>query len=235
MSKEFKTIQDVVDWNLCIGCGACYSVCEKEAISLTNVVSQGIRPIVDRNKCADDCTCLSVCPAIQVDADLIPKVPIDQDVGDILFGPALEIWVGHASDPELHKSASSGGATSALALYCLENENMDSAIHSEMDPENPWINRTVSSRNREELLRRTGSRYAPASPCDSMDLIEESATTCVFIGKPCDTTAITLARKQRPKLNEKLGLVLTFFCAGAPSAQGTLSILDKLEIHLLPV
>jgi coenzyme F420 hydrogenase subunit beta len=231
MPNEFKTIQDVVDWNLCIGCGACYSVCEKEAISLTNIVYQGIRPVVDRNKCAEDCTCLSVCPAIGIDANLIPKIPEEKDVGDILFGPALEIWVGHAADPEIHKSASSGGATSALALYCLEKEKMESTLHSEMDPEDPSINRTVVSKTKQDLLKRTGSRYAPASPCDSIDLIEESANPCVFVGKPCDTAAMTLARKQRSKLDENLGLVLTFFCAGAPSAQGTLAILGKLEIE----
>jgi coenzyme F420 hydrogenase subunit beta len=100
-----------------------------------------------------------------------------------------------------------------------------------MDPEDPWINRTVVSKTKEDLVSRTGSRYAPASPCDSIDLIEESSEPCVFIGKPCDTAAMTLARKQRSTLNEKLGLVLTFFCAGAPSAQGTLSLLDKLEVE----
>ena len=111
-----------------------------------------------------------------MDANLIPQPAKENDVGDILFGPALEIWVGHATDPEIHNSGSSGGATTALALYCLENENMGSVLHSEMDPENPWINRTVVSKTKEDLVARTGSRYAPASPCDSFDLIEEKVT-----------------------------------------------------------
>jgi coenzyme F420 hydrogenase subunit beta len=61
-------------------------------------------------------------------------------------------------------------------------------------------------------------------------LIEQSEKPCVFIGKPCDTAAVSLLRRKRPTLDEKLGLVLTFFCAGTPSTQGTLDLLERLAI-----
>jgi coenzyme F420 hydrogenase subunit beta len=154
----------------------------------------------------------------------LPKV----SEADHEFGPALEIWEGYARDPEIRYAASSGGLLSALALYCLEKENMAVVLHTAMDEAKPWTNRTVRSRNRAELLARTGSRYAPASPCDGLRSIQESDRPCVFIGKPCDAAGANLLRRQRPDLDEKLGLVLTFFCAGTPSTQGTLNLMNSL-------
>lgn len=124
---------------------------------------------------------------------------------------------------------------SALALYCLECEDMEFVLHTGVDEAKPWANRTVQSRNRSEILARTGSRYAPASPCDGLGLIEKSPRPCVFVGKPCDTAAVTMLRNQRPDLDRKLGLVLTFFCAGTPSTQGTLDLLKRLDVPLQEV
>jgi len=146
------------------------------------------------------------------------------------FGPALEIWEGYATDPEIRYKGSSGGVLSALSLYCLEQEEMEFVLHSGMDPEQPWKNKTFVSKTPEEILARTGSRYAPSSPCEGLREIENSKGVGVFIGKPCDTAAVSAFRRQRPELDQKLGLVLTFFCAGTPSTQGTLELAQLLNV-----
>ncbi len=107
---------------------------------------------------------------------------------------------------------------------------MDFVLHVGMDPEKPWTNHTVQSKNRSDVLTRTGSRYAPASPCEGLEAIAKSDRACVFIGKPCDASAVMNLRSERPALDEKLGLVLTFFCAGTPSTNGTFSLLRDLEV-----
>jgi coenzyme F420 hydrogenase subunit beta len=144
------------------------------------------------------------------------------------FGPALEIWEGYASDREIRFRASSGGLLTAFSLYCLERENMAFVLHTGMDEQKPWLNKTVKSCNRQELLSRTGSRSAPASPCDGLSEIAKSDRPCVFVGKPCDTAASAMARRKNPALDQKLGLVLAFFCAGTPSTKGTLDLLTTL-------
>ncbi len=109
---------------------------------------------------------------------------------------------------------------------------MTSVLHVGMNPEIPWTNHTIQSRNREEILSRTGSRYAPSSPCEKLRTVEESESPCVFIGKPCDVAAVDMLRRQRPELDRKLGLVLTFFCAGVPSTNGTLALLNSLDVPI---
>jgi coenzyme F420 hydrogenase subunit beta len=107
---------------------------------------------------------------------------------------------------------------------------MGGALHIAAKDDAPYLNETVFSRSRDELLARTGSRYAPASPGDGLGIIENAPSPCVFIGKPCDAAAVQGARRLRPQLDEKIGLVVSFFCAGVPSTKGTLELLRKQGI-----
>jgi coenzyme F420 hydrogenase subunit beta len=229
LGQRIKTLQDVVDWGLCTGCGACYSACAEGGVSLVNIESVGIRPKFDA-ACASCKKCLPICPGYTLDGDL-PGQALPKDTERYNeFGPALEIWEGHASDSEIRHSASSGGVLSALSVYCLEQEDMAFVVHSAMDQSQPYLNATVQSHTRAEILSRSGSRYAPASPCDGLTAVEKSDKPCVFIGKPCDTAAVGMLRRTRPELDRNLGLVLTFFCAGTPSTTGTLDLLKEMGI-----
>ena len=181
--------------------------------------SVGIRPrFAD---CASCTACLAICPGHRVEAATT----------DSELGPALEIWEGYAADPEIRFRASSGGVLTALALYCIEREDMASVLHTGMDQSRPWTNKTVQSHNRSELLARSGSRYAPSSPCEGLQDVEESPKPCVFIGKPCDASAAAMLSAARPQLDRKIGLSLTFFCAGTPSTRGTLDLMESLGVN----
>ncbi len=223
-------MRDVVDWGLCVGCGACYAYCDKDAVSLRNIESIGIRPIFTEPACSECNECLDICPGLKTDGALATgALPVKSD-GDIDFGPYLEIWQGYATDPEIRFKGSSGALISALALYCIENENIDKIIHTGMDSEVPWLNKTYHSRTRDELLSRAGSRYAPASPCEGLRDIEHSEGTCVFIGKPCDTAGTMMLTDKRKAVDDIVGLVLSFFCAGTPSTSATLNLMNELGI-----
>lgn len=233
--RRIRTIQDVVDWRLCIGCGACVLACSRGAITLKNFVSEGIRPVIDAQACercgAEGCQeALAACPGYHVDGDLLTQRPKRSEC-DHEFGPTLEVWEGYAADPEIRRKGSSGALTTALSLYCLEREGMEFVMHTGARTDEPWLNQTVQSRTRAELLARAGSRYAPASPCDGLGQIEQSPRPCVFVGKPCDAAAVAKLRALRPALREKVGVILTFFCAGTPSTQGTLNLLKSLEVE----
>jgi coenzyme F420 hydrogenase subunit beta len=147
------------------------------------------------------------------------------------WGPILEIWEGHAVDPEIRYHGSSGGLANAIALYCLEEAGMHGVIHTGTDDEIPWKNKTVLSQNPSELLKRTGSRYSPSSPCEGLDQIEKAEGSCAFIGKPCDIAGLRKAQLLRPDLNKNLGIAIGIFCAGTPSTTGTLDLLKKINVN----
>ena len=216
---------DVARWRLCSGCGACAFLCKKKNITLQDVDGEGIRPRLNTGDCSDCRDCLAACPgidAVHTSSDMAGGLLGELRKG---WGPVLEVWEGYASDPALRFDGSSGGAASALAQYCLEREGMHGVLHIAADNKKPYANKTVLSRSGEELLSRTGSRYAPASPCDGLERIESAPGPCVFIGKPCDVTALRKAQTVRPELMRNTGIMIGIFCAGTPSTQGTIDLL----------
>ncbi len=228
--SRIKHVGHVVEWRLCLGCGACAYICPEHKVRLVDVVEEGIRPVLEADDCGSCIECLKVCPAFENDhteinlrPGLIPElIPA--------FGPVLELWEGHASDEKIRYAGSSGGLITALSLYCLEQEGMHGVLQIGMDPENPTRNCTKMSRSLGELLSNTGSRYAPASACDRLDLIEQAPGRCVFVGQPTEVTALRKAQSLRPQLAEKTGLAISFFCAGSPARQGALELLKLMGL-----
>ncbi|MPY91438.1 MAG: glycosyltransferase [Luteitalea sp.] len=230
-NRSLKTLSDVVDWGLCIGCGACAHACKKGGVRMVHVESEGFRPVFDDPHCQECHDCLDICPGARVNGNLTIGGLAKQTEADHELGPTLEIWEGWATDPDIRFRGSSGGLLSALSLYCLEVEGFAGVIHAGMDPATPWMNRNHVSRGRPDILARTGSRYAPSAPCAALSDIGRDAGPHVFIGKPCDTAAVSALRERDPDVQAKVGLVLTFFCAGTPSTSGTLSLMEQLGVN----
>ena len=228
---RINNVRQIAGWRLCLGCGACAYICPEQRIRLVDFFEEGIRPVVDTDHCASCTECLQVCPAFENDHS---KINLRHGIISELVpycGPVLEIWEGHAADPEIRFTGASGGVITALALYCLEKEAMHGVLHIGMDSEDARRNRTRMSRTRAELLANAGSRYAPASACDSLNLIESAPAKCVFIGQPTEVTALRKAAQLRPALGEKVGLAISFFCAGSPATRGTVELLKKMGIR----
>jgi coenzyme F420 hydrogenase subunit beta len=227
-----RSIEDVAERHLCCGCGTC-AYMQPTQIRMVDDLDQGRRPLVLRppgGPAPDTSAALAACPGVglahqpaEQPPDLIPEL-----LG--AWGPVLEVWEGYATDAEVRRAASSGGAASALALHCIESQGMHGVLHIGARPDIPYLNRTMISRTRAELLAATGSRYAPASPGEGLGLVESAPAPCVFIGKPCDVGGADMARRRRPALDRKLGLTIAIFCAGTPSTRGTFAMLRAMGI-----
>lgn len=228
---KIRNVKDVAAWRMCVGCGVCAYICPENNIKLIDIIADGIRPILESNNCGNCNECLEVCPGYETahrSFDNISGLIQELKAG---WGPVLETYEGYATDSEIRFNGSSGGAASAIALYCLEKEGMHGVLHTDADPEWSWKNTTVFSRDRKDLLKRTGSRYSPASPCNSLDQIEYAPSPCVFIGKPCDVAGLRKAQTLKAKLDQKAGIAIGIFCAGTPSTQGTLDFLERLKVN----
>ena len=225
------SITDVAERQLCTGCGVC-AYLQPGEITMVDDRKSGRRPLVNRSPdgappSTDEA--LQVCPGASLGHPAKPEPEVDGV--DPMWGPVLEIWEGYAAAPDIRFSASSGGAATALALHGIECGMTHGILHIRARPSEPLRNETVLSHDREAMLSATGSRYAPASPCDRLDLIESAPGPCTFIGKPCDVAAAQRARKIRSALDCNLGLTIAIFCAGTPTYRGTSEMLKLMGIE----
>ncbi|MDY7106585.1 MAG: Coenzyme F420 hydrogenase/dehydrogenase, beta subunit C-terminal domain [Actinomycetota bacterium] len=223
MRRHIATITDVAERHLCTGCGAC-AYAQPDDIAMVDDLDAGRRPVVRPG--AATAVALDTCPGVGLGHpdDHGPGV-IDELVG--AWGPVLEVWEGHATDPAIRWAGSSGGAATALALHGIEHEAMHGALHVRQRPGDPLRNEAVLGRSRDELLAGAGSRYAPASPCERLDLVAEAPSPCVVIGKPCDIAAVAKLRLHDRRLAQNVGVTIAIFCAGTPSARGTRELVER--------
>ena len=234
MRLKVLNIIDVAEGQLCCGCGACASAFPDE-IEMIDVLDYGRRPQVKSSSDNTDAAlqqAMAVCPGAVLEHD-------EQEIQsrDIIaelrkgWGPVVAMWEGWSSDPAIRHAGSSGGAASGLSLYAIEKAGMDGVLHTGARDDVRFLNESVISRSREQLLERTGSRYAPASPVDGLHLLEPSDDNIAFVGKPCDVAGLNKLTKLRPELAGRIGITIAFFCAGAPSTKGTLELIEKAGIE----
>jgi coenzyme F420 hydrogenase subunit beta len=232
MRLNLLDINDVAEAHLCCGCGACAYV-SPEGFRMMDVPDDGCRPEIQpgRASALNSMEAIKACPGLALEHTFDESTPgLIEDMADA-WGPVMRVWEGYATDGEIRFSGSSGGAATALALYCLEKGGMHGVLHIAARPDIPYLNRTVLSRSRAEMRAATGSRYAPASPCDGLQMVEDASGPCVFIGKPCDVAGTNMAAQLRPRLKNNLGLTIAIFCAGTPSTKGTLEMLRRMGIE----
>ena len=226
MRRHLASITDVAERHLCTGCGVCAYV-QPDDVRLVDDVEVGRRPITTPG--SDTTRALAACPGVGLDGPARAPRGALPELFDA-WGPVLEVWEGWAADPEIRFAGSSGGAATALALDGIEAGELGGVLHIAARPDAPLLNQTVYSTSREELLAATGSRYAPASPCDGLHHVRDADRPSAFIGKPCDVAATAKARRSDPALDSRLALTIAIFCAGTPSLAGTLALLDELGV-----
>ena len=64
-TMKMKNANEVAEWRLCVGCGACAYICPEENITLVNFTKEGIRPVYDPEKCRECGDCIKVCPGYE--------------------------------------------------------------------------------------------------------------------------------------------------------------------------
>lgn len=231
---RLSTVHEVAARQLCSGCGVCAYLAPDE-LRMADVLDHGRRPLPltpvnGSGSGPGAAAAVACCPGAALGHPT--RQPQDGEIASLrpLWGPVRALWEGYAADPEIRYAGSSGGVATALAAFCVERLGMSGVLHIGARADAPYLNEARFSRSRAELVAATGSRYAPASPCERLDLVEQAEAPAVFIGKPCDVAGARMAAGIRPELAERLGLTIAFFCAGTPSTRGTLAMLERLGV-----
>ena len=163
----------------------------------------------------------TVCPGIRLHA---PKIG---ERYHAVFGGYIEAWQAHATEPEVRLAGGSGGVLTALSTWLVETGRSEFVVASASAPSG---SRTVPVQivSKAEALRAAGSRYAPVS---NLEIVDVHAGPQAFVGKPCEASAahelinFEIGTEARP-------LILSFFCAGVPSQNSTHDLIQQLGMSI---
>ncbi len=217
-----SSLQDIVSNRLCTGCGACAALAPAH-VKMSETSDENRRP-----KCVShlpkelDAFLAQSCPSVS---------PRETDVATQVtqaWGPVFEVWEGYAADEDIRFSGSSGGVVTAISLAAMQSAGFAGTLHVKASLKNPKLNEACLSKTRQDLMAGAGSRYAPASVADRLDLVADAGGPCVVVGKPCDIAGVNAVGVLREEVAQNTGLTISIFCAGTPSHQGTEALLDHL-------
>ncbi len=222
-SNVVELIDSVVRNGLCSGCGICVSIAPKGVLEMALNAEGYLRPkIQTTTDLGGDAAIRDVCPGVRVDHGVLKA-----DYHPI-WGPLLMVRAGHAADREIRHKGSSGGVISALAVYLLEQGLVDFVAHIAVSQDDPLCNEIQISRNRNDVLRAAGSRYAPSAPLSALRELLDRGERFAFIGKPCDIAALRRYARHDARVGKLIPYMISFMCAGIPSIKGTYELVEKL-------
>ena len=218
--KKSPALSSVEKGSLCAGCG----LCEGVAGGAVTLESRGVgfpRPLQHAPLTADqERSIAECCPGLKVE----PWPNTEERPAHASWGPTILSATGFASDEGVRFRCSSGGALSALAIHALERGLIDQVLHIGADSDKPFGNTGKISRSTLEILEGAGSRYAPSSPLQSIDELLEAGVPTLFIGKPCDVSALKRLGRLDARVDAVFPIKLSFFCGGVPSEEGARAI-----------
>ena len=231
--KGYNIIKEVVENELCIGCGTCIALCPNEALEVTINEKKGIYvPKLNEEKCNNCGICYEVCPGHEVNFKTLNMAIFGKEPEDVLIGNYLNCYVGHATEYNLRYNSSSGGLVTAFLIFALEEGLIDGALVTRMKRDNPLEPEPFIARAKEEIIEASKSKYCPVPANIALKEILESEEEERFavVGLPCHIHGIRKAEQINKKLKEKIVLHVGIVCNHTPTFLATEFILKKMNV-----
>jgi len=220
-----STIERVLGSDLCAGCGACAHIApERVGMRLSAdgfLRPEEVSPLSSRQEQA----VARVCPGVAMTQNAEGRHD------HVLWGPIVETRSGFATDPDTRFAGSSGGVITALLAHLLASGEVDHVVETTADRSRPYANTTATVTSPRQVLEAAGSRYAPSAPLADLETALRRPGRAAFVGKPCDVAALRAMAKLDRRIDEKIPIMISFFCAGVPSTKGAQKIIDEMGLR----
>jgi coenzyme F420 hydrogenase subunit beta len=222
-------IEAIVEAGLCIGCGLCRSIAPG-AITMEMSPEGALLPVARQPLTIDKLDAVNqTCPGIRVDGrSETDTTAVRQDT---IWGPAIRMAQGYATDPEVRFRCSAGGATSALGIHLLESREVDFILHVRASRAQPMRSEAHLSTTRAEVMEGAGSRYGPAAPLVGLLQLLDRGRPFAVIGKPCDISAVQNLARRDPRVDGLIRYRIAIVCGGASAFGLSLDLIERFGLR----
>ncbi len=199
-----KSLQDVIEQDWCIGCGACVHADPSLSLRFDDK-KQMFQPSAPGNDLA-----VEVCPAVRVDYAALQRmvfgeVPFDE------YGVVEAVYLAQSTDHDRNLAASSGGLIKELLLQLLDQDDIDGAIalsHVDgMDFRPTLISQAA------DVDQLPGSIYHNLDQSDALRILRSNKGRFVLVGIPCVLEGIyKYISVVEPSLLDRVAMTIGLLC-----------------------
>lgn len=203
-SGELKA--DVLLKDLCIGCGACISLCPyfksyngKTAMLFPCTQPQG--------------RCFAYCPKVEVDLDGVSKTVFGTEYKADPIGQYRSVKTAKAGGKVKGGNFQCGGTVSALITYALEKKKIDAAVLTDREGVLP-VPRLVT--DPAEVLKCASSKYTAAPTLSALNVaVDQGYRRLGVVATPCQVLALAQMRGNPTGVKDfadPTALIVGLFC-----------------------
>lgn len=223
-----ELLSDVVEKNLCIGCGACVSLCpyyrahRGRVVMLFGCTQQGGR-------------CFAYCPKVEVNLDEVSDALFSSPYNDAPLGTYRSIQVSRAGDKLGRTNVQSGGTVSAVITYAIRSHMIDAAVLTDRDGMLP-VPRIVTKAK--DVLKCASSKYTAAPTLMALNqAVGEGYARLGVVATPCQALAIAQMRMNPTKIEnftDPTAVVIGLFCTWSVEYKELEAFLaERLDINAI--
>ncbi len=222
LSSQEILKKNVLNADLCTGCGACVNLCPYQVIYHDRTVQL--------HRCdLDDGKCRAFCPRSEIDLGLLRSSLYDAEDLTPEIGAVKGYYLSRATDPQLREIAQHGGTVTALIELALNAGLIDSAVVSAGNQQHDQSG--FNAKDKTSLRKNAGSKFtvSPTVAAFNQTAAKNDGNIGV-VATPCQ--ALALAKMKLKFLPDdtgnidKLKIVIGLYC-GWTLAQ------DKFQALLL--
>ena len=219
-----SVITNVVEQDLCIGCGLCAALCPQDILTMQWNRYGEYNPVAV-SPCTTECgLCLKVCPFADSGEN-------EDTIAERLYGAVPEIqhraetgyylasYVGYSEE---HRATSASGGMATWLLETLLAEGIvDHVICVAPTGDSERLFAFQVFDTPEEVRTGAGSAYYPVELSGVIRQVLEVPGRYAVTGLPCFLKAIRLAQQRNKKLREQIVITVGFTCGQLKSRHFT--------------
>ena len=221
MTSKPQVIAQVVDNDMCIGCGLCTYNCPSDALTMRWNEEGFLIPELT-GVCDNDASCISVCPFNPAPVEAVKD---ETAIADIFLSNGTEsheklgrlIGIYAAYSNEFRETSSSGGIATYVFDQLLDKGIVDHvfSVHSSGEAGSHYQYKVAS--NHADLRDSAKTKYYPVTLATVLPELERLEGKVAIVGIACFVKAIRLAQYHAPALKEKIPFVAGIICGGVKS------------------
>ncbi|MBF0413348.1 MAG: Coenzyme F420 hydrogenase/dehydrogenase, beta subunit C-terminal domain [Desulfamplus sp.] len=217
MNTKINVISEIVQHNLCVGCGVCTAICPQKILYIRfSEHGEYLADITEQRKCGDKCSlCLSVCPfsdsspnESEITNSIFMQIPnINYDS---LIGFYLKTLVGSILNEDKRIESTSGGLATWIQEKLLLSGAVDAVINVQPDTDLLFSYKICNTAD--EIKTGARSCYYPVELSKLLDTIIHSNKRFAIIALPCVCKAIRNLQQKMPYCRKNIPFILGLTC-----------------------